>query len=122
MIRNDAMRDLSSSLSFYVSDILGGLNDSLENICIKIIVNTLKDRSHALHSHPRIYGRFWKRDKGFFVDLLVLHKNKIPNLNKPVAFCLSASGRAARDMSTMVIENFRTRTTRANISHGPKVF
>ena len=50
-----------------------------------------------------------------------LHENVVPNFNITIAIFVRAAWRAARDVFTVVIEDFCTRATWACITHHPEI-
>ena len=50
-----------------------------------------------------------------------LHEDVIPNLNKTIAILIRTAGGSPRYLWTMIIENFSARSTRACITHHPKI-
>ena len=55
------------------------------------------------------------------LELLVLHEDEVPDLDKAVAIFLGRSGRAAPDVITMVVKDLGAGTARAGWAHHPEI-
>ncbi len=98
-----------------------GLDQRVKNIDLVVAVHVLQDGRKAFESHTGVdAGRGQRRDRSVFVHI-ELHEHVVPNLNEAVAVFVGASGWAAENVVTVVVKDFRTRATRAGISHHPKV-
>jgi hypothetical protein len=53
--------------------------------------------------------------------LLELHEHEVPDLDEAVAFRVRRARRPAGDVVPVVIEDFRARSARAGVAHGPEV-
>ena len=53
--------------------------------------------------------------------LLVLHEDEIPDFDKAIALGFRTARRAAPDMLAVIVENFRARTARPGVAHGPEI-
>ena len=99
----------------------GRIDDMAEHVRLKDAFDPLQDRGHTLQPHPRIDRWIGQRLLRAVGELLVLHENQIPELEEPVAVFFRRARRAAPDMLTAIDEDFRARTARAGIAHGPEI-
>ena len=53
--------------------------------------------------------------------LLELHEDQVPDLDEPVAILVRRTGRAARDVVAMIVEDLRARAAGAGIAHRPEI-
>ena len=84
-------------------------------------MHALQNCRNTLQAHTSIHARFWQRMHNACFIAIKLHKHVIPNFNKAIAIFVWTTRRAACDMCAMVIEYFRTRATRAGVTHHPEI-
>ncbi len=115
MARTEIAFRLNASRVFRCAD------QCLEKIDIVIVMHTLQNRRDAFQTHARINRRTWQIDALLRRELLELHENKIPNFDETIAVFICGAGRATPDMIAMIVEDFRTRTAGAGITHCPEI-
>ena len=81
----------------------------------------LQDGSQALEAHACVHARRGQTSDAAVFSHVELHEHVVPNLDEAVAIFIRAAGRAAWDVVTVVVEDFRTRAARAGVGHHPEV-
>ena len=97
-----------------------GLYQGAHQINIIIIMLALQNSGDTFQPHARI-NRGARQIQTLGFGLLILHENKIPDFDKPVAIFIRRAWRAARDMLAMIIKNLGTGATGASITHRPEI-
>ena len=92
-----------------------------EQVDIVIVVLALQDRGDAFEPHAGVDRRARQGGALARAELLVLHKDEVPDLDEPVAVRVGAARRAARDRRPVIPENFRTRPAWPDIAHRPEI-
>src|SRR6185369_17385696 len=88
---------------------------------VVIVVHALEHGCDPLQTHAGIDRGPRQLDPRLGIDLLILHENKVPDLDEPVAIRLRRSWRAAPDMLAMIVEDLRTGAAGARIAHRPEI-
>ncbi len=99
----------------------GGLDQALEQIDFIIGMHVLQHRSDPLQAHAGIDARLRQRMQRAVLVLVELHEHQIPDFDVAITVLLGASGRAAPDFRTVVVEDLRAWTARAGLGHLPKI-
>ena len=81
----------------------------------------LQDRTDSFQAHTGIHGWFWKFLHGTVSMAVKLHEHDVPDFNIAVTILFRRARRPTPNMITMIVENLRTRTTRAGITHLPEI-
>ena len=84
-------------------------------------MGALQQGGKPLQPHTGIDGWFRQRHALLRGELLKLHEDQVPDLDKAVAILVRAAGRAAGDGWTVIEKNLGTRPAGAGIAHGPKI-
>ena len=84
-------------------------------------MDTLQNRGNPFKPHTRINGRLRQRCIDPVSRTIKLHEYEIPNLDKAVSTFIFGAWRATKNIRTMVIKYFTTRTTRPRVTHCPKI-
>ncbi len=93
----------------------------LEQVDGVIVVRALQNGRDPLEPHAGVDRRPREIDALAALELLVLHEHEIPDLDEAVAFGIRRAGRTARNLVAVVVENFRARSARTGIAHGPEI-
>ena len=97
-------------------------DQGLEEINLVIRMHVLQYRAQTLQAHARIYRGFGQGNHRAIRDFaVVLHEHQIPDFDKPVAIFIRATGRTARDMRSVVVEQFGTRPAGPRVAHHPEI-
>ena len=97
------------------------VDQRLERVGVVIVVDALEHRGEPLEAHAGVDAFLGQLGDDLVVRLLVLHEDQIPDLDEAVAVLVGRARRAARDMVTMVIEDFGAGPARAVRAHGPEI-
>ena len=81
----------------------------------------LQQRRNALKTHAGINGRARKCYALILGDLLKLHEDQVPDFDEPIAVLICRTRRTTPDVVAMVVKDFRARTARTGITHGPEI-
>ena len=84
-------------------------------------MDTLHHRGDALQTHTSVHGGRGERVQIALSIAVVLHEDEIPNLDVTIKVIIVTTGRPTGDLWSMIVKNFRAGTTRAGITHLPKV-
>src|SRR5215475_13806625 len=84
-------------------------------------MGTLQHCGNALKSQAGVDRRTRQRHALAARELLELHENQVPDLDKTVALGVRAAGRTASDGRAMVVEDFRAWPAGAGIAHRPEI-
>jgi hypothetical protein len=96
--------------------------DGLEEIGLIIAPDVLKDRCDSFQTHSRIDTGFFDRMKGSSRIPIELHKDKIPEFQKPVALTSHLTiGTTTTDTFPLIDHEFRAGAAGPCLSHGPEV-
>ena len=121
MVGNHAVAGHLVALRLSTGQLFRRIDQRLERVRVVIVVHALHDRSDTLKTHAGIDRRLWQRHIGAVILPLELHEHEVPDFDKTVAIFIRASGRAAKDMVAMVIENFAARTAWPRVTHRPEI-
>ncbi len=121
MIGDDAVAGRMSAIGRHAGQLHRGRDQRTEQIDVIIVVAALEHRGNALEPHAGVDGRMRQVDALAVGELLVLHKDEIPNLDEAVAFGIGAAGRPALEGRSMVVENLRARPAGTGIAHRPEI-
>jgi hypothetical protein len=81
----------------------------------------LQDRRDAFEPHAGIDRRPRQRHALGARQLLELHEDEVPDLDKAVAVLIGAARGTARDRLAVIVKDFRARPARAGVAHRPKI-
>ncbi len=84
-------------------------------------MNTLHYGRDTLQAHPCINRRAGKCLSMINRNLVVLHKDQIPNFNKTISIFFWRTWRTSLIFIAVIIKNFRAWTTWPCITHRPKI-
>src|SRR5690606_8888130 len=84
-------------------------------------MHVLQHSRNTLQAHAGVHTRLGQRRHGAVGGTLELHEHQIPYFDIAVAVFFRRSGRATPNVSAVIVEDFRTRTTGAGIGHLPEV-
>ena len=93
----------------------------LKQIGVEHIVHALHHGGEAFEAHAGVDGGAGKVLPPAIGELLVLHEDEVPDLDKAVAVFIRAAGRAAGDGWAVVVEDFGARAAGAGIAHRPEI-
>ena len=96
-------------------------NDGGEEIDGVIVVRALHHRGDALEAHAGVDRGPRQVDALAAGQLLVLHKDEVPDLDETVALGVRRARRPAGDFVAVVVEDFRARTARPGVAHRPEI-
>ncbi len=85
------------------------------------IMLALKDRADPLEPHAGVDRGFRQVRAAAVLELLELHEDQVPDLDKPVAILIRATGRPAGDFGPVVVENLRAWAAGASRPHHPEI-
>ena len=108
-------------LGAHIGQIGDGAGQGAKQIGLVIGGDALHQRRYALQPHAGVDRRARQRHALAGRDLLILHEDEIPELEKAVAVLVGAAGRAARERVALVIEDFRAGTAGAKLAHAPEI-
>ena len=104
MIGDDPVARQLFVIRAFPSDRLRRRDQSLECVRIIIVMHALHHGRDPFQSHARINRWLGQIRSLAALTLIILHEDKVPDLNKPVAILIGAAGRATFDMLTMVVK------------------
>src|SRR5260370_30357361 len=99
----------------------GGGDQGDEQIDLVTVVLALQYRRDPLQTHAGVDRGLRQRIADAALELLELHEDQVPDLDKAVAILLQRTRRSAPNLVAMIVENFRTRTARAGVAHLPEI-
>ena len=121
VIGDDAVRCAHIAIGINARQVGGVFNKAAHNVDGIVIVRAHQGCGNALKAHAGIDALGGQIDARIGIDLLVLHEDIVPDLDKAVAIFFRGARRTAPDMITVIIENFSARAARAGITHAPEV-
>ncbi len=121
MVRDHAVGYRALTVGVGIGVVRGSFDQRAENIDGEAVVGTLQGRCDALEPHAGVDGRPRQIDPLFRRELLVLHEDQVPDLDKPVAILVGAARRSAVDARTVIVEYLRAGTTRPGVAHRPEI-
>ena len=98
-----------------------GRDQRAEQVDVVIVVLALQHRGDAFEPHAGIDRRPRQLHALAARQLLELHEDEVPDLDKAVAVLVRTAGRAARDVRPVVVEDFRARAARPGVAHRPEI-
>ena len=108
-------------LGAHIGQVGDGAGQGAKQIGLVIGRDPLQQRRYALQTHAGVDRRARQRDALAGRDLLILHEDEIPELQKTVAVLLRAAGRSARERVALVVEDLRAGTAGAKVAHAPEI-
>ncbi len=121
MIRNHAVMHIARTIGRAIRGIGRGLDQAAHQIGVIIVVFALQQRTDPFQPHAGVDGLHIQRLHRAVLELLVLHKNHVPDFDKPVAVFFGRSGRAAPNVIAVIIKNLGAGTTRSGRPHLPEI-
>ena len=121
MIGDDAMAGRLGTARAHIGQVGDGAGQGAKQIGLVIGGDALQQRRDALQPHAGVDRRARQRDALAGRDLLILHEDEIPELQKAVAVLLRAAGRSARERVALVVEDLRAGTAGAKVAHAPEI-
>ena len=121
MIGDDTVRDRMRPVCRHPRRLGRGLDQAAEQVDVVIIVLALQYGRDALKPHAGVDRRTRQQHALTGRQLLVLHKDQVPDLDKAVAVRIAAAGRPTGDLRTMIPENLGAWSARADIAHRPEI-
>ena len=101
--------------------VLRGRDQPAEQVDVVIVVLALQERRDAFEPHAGVDRRPRQIDPLLGGNLLELHENEIPDLDKAVAILFGRSRRSAPDMVAVIVEDLRAGTARSGVAHRPEI-
>src|SRR5690606_22660562 len=97
-------------------------DNALENVCVVVRVDVLKDRGDSLEACSRVNRRLWKRVQLSRRIPLILHEDEIPEFHITIAIAAhGASGLATAVFLAAIDENLTAWAAGTRIAHSPEV-
>ena len=121
MVGDDLVAGLGIARRFNAGCGNRGCDQRLEQIRFVVVVRALEHGGDALKSHAGVDRGLGQRDAVTGATLLELHEHEVPDFDEAVAIGAGGTGRAAFDLGSVVVENFRTRAARAGLTHLPEI-
>ena len=97
------------------------LNQAAHQVRVVIVVLALQQRADPLQPHAGVDALHLQGHHAAICELLVLHEDVVPDLDKPVAVLIGAARRTAPNVRPVVIENLCARTAGSGWPHAPEV-
>ena len=121
MVRNHPMMGFARAIGVRTGGIRACLDQGAHQVGRIVIVGTLQQGRNPLDPHAGIDALRFQLAACSILELLKLHENQVPDLDKPVAILFRGTRRSAPDVIAMVIENLGTRPARARRPHLPEI-
>ena len=121
MIGDDAVRCAPITIGIDAGEIGGMFDQATHNIDGVVVVAAHQRGGNAFKAHAGIDTLGGQIDARIGIDLLVLHEDIVPDLDKTITIFFRAARWTAPDMLAVIIENFGARAARAGITHAPEV-
>ena len=103
------------------SQLGGGGDQPGEEVDLVVTVDALHDRRQALQAHAGVHRRLGQGRQLAAGVAVELHEDQVPDLDVAVAVGVRRTGRTARDLGAMVVEDLGTGAAGAGVAHGPEV-
>src|SRR5688500_12564514 len=121
MVRNDAVAPEAVALGHDAGQLGRDGDEFAQGGRVEDVVHALEHGRHPLEAHAGVDR--WARQVAddLIVLLLILHEYEVPDLDEAVAVLIGGAGRAARDLSAMVVKDLRTRAAWTVVAHRPEI-
>ncbi len=121
MISDHLVAGFMIAVHIYVGELGRGLHDRAQQIDVVVVMGALQQGGQPLQAHAGIDGWFRQLDALIRAQLLELHEDEIPDLDKTVAVLVRAAGRTTGNGRAMIEKNLGTGPAGASIAHGPEI-
>src|SRR5690606_34547917 len=100
---------------------LAGIDQLAEGVGLEHRVHALEHAGDTFEPHAGVDARARQVADDLIVFLHVLHEDEVPDLDETVAVLVGRAGRAARDVATVIPEDFRAGPARTVRAHRPEI-
>ena len=121
MVGDHPMRSALRPIGIDASEFGAGANERAKEVDVVIVVHALQHGGDALEPHAGVDRRARQIDPLAAGQSLELHEHEIPDLDEAVAVGVRRTGRTARNVVAVIVENLRAWAARAGVAHRPKV-
>ena len=98
-----------------------GLDEHAKAVDLVVVVGALHQGRDALQTHAGVDTGLGQRRHAAVCVALELHEHHVPDFNPAVAVFIRRTGRPARNVVAVVVENLGARPAGAGVAHGPEV-
>src|SRR6266478_8634239 len=121
MIGDHAQRGLLLAVRIGAGQLGDGTDQGNEQVDLITVVLALKHRRDALQPHAGVDRRLRQIVAYAALELLELHKDQVPDLDKTVAILLGRTRRSAPYLVAVIVEDFRARPAGTGVTHLPEI-
>ena len=121
MVGDDPVRHRMLSVGSDPRGLGRGQDQRAKQVDVVIVVLALQYRGDAFEPHAGVDRGARQVDPRAARNLLVLHEDEVPDLDKTVTVLIGAAGRAAGDPLAVIVEDLRARTARSGVAHRPEI-
>ena len=121
VVRHDAVAGAEGAVGVLPGGFRAGQDQGAQRVGVVVVVFALQDGSEAFEPHAGVYRRAGQRDTGAGGTFLELHEHEVPDFDEAVPVLIRATGRAARDVVAVIVEDFAARAAGAGVAHAPEI-